>query len=159
MTAVPTTETVIKTVSRDLTGRRFIVAKFGLRKLDGNPQAYWTATADIYEPHGTWSGRARFNNDREPDSSGSGGETIVKAWPWLAPIVALALSSADGMPMHAVENGRYWLRERPEQAAQLWRCSVDELPQPEDVETFVEAQRERWGREASEAWTILVGLS
>lgn len=164
MTAIPTTETVIRTVSRDLAGRVFIVADIGLRKLDGNPQSYWTATAQVYEPHGTWSGRARFNNDREPDSGGACHELILRAWPKLAPIVAMHLSDADGVPMHAYANGVYHLRESDrDAAARLWRCSVDELPElgatVAEVETFVEAQHDRWRSESAEAWTILQGLS
>lgn len=164
---IPTTETVVRTVSRDLAGRTFVIATVGLRKLAGNAQSYWSATAEVYEPHGTWSGRARFNNDREPDSGGQCHDMILRAWPKLAPIIALHLSAPDGVPMYAVENGGYHLRQNDrEAAARLWRCALDDLPEPdadglftvEIVQAFVDAQRERWARESSAAWAILQGL-
>jgi hypothetical protein len=160
MTAAPTTETVLKTVTRLLPNRTYVVAQVGLQKLAGNAQAYWTATADVYEPHGTWSGKAQHDNGREADMFGQCHTEILRAFPKLAPIVALHLSDPDGVPMYAIENGRYHLAQgnRPA-AARLWRCEVSALPEVEDVESFVEAQRERWAREAGEAWALLEGLS
>jgi hypothetical protein len=156
---IPTRETHMRTVSREIAGRRFIIARLGLHYIDGNRDAYWSATGDLYEPHGTWSGRARFNNDREPDGSGAIGAEIARAWPHLAPIVALHLADSHGFSMYAVENGRYHLENgHPEHAASLWRCTVDELPDVADVETYVEANRERWTLEAQEAWRLLQTL-
>jgi hypothetical protein len=156
---IPTTQTVLKTLTRALPDRTFTVARVGLDKLDGNRQAYWTATADVYEPHGTWSGRARYDNEREADMCGSTHGAILRAFPKLAPIVALHLSDPDGVPMYALANGRYHLANGDRQtAAKLWRCDIAELPEIEDVESFIEAQRERWARESAHAWELLQSI-
>ena len=156
---IPERETVMRTVSRSMPDRSFIVAHVGLHWIDGNRDAYWSATGDLYEPHGTWSGRARFNNDREPDVCGAIQDEILRAWPHLAPIVALHLADSHGFPMYAVENGRYHLENgHPEHAASLYRCTVDELPDVADVEAYVEANRERWALEAQKAWRLLQTL-
>jgi hypothetical protein len=153
---VPTRETHLRTLSRLLPDRSFIVATVGLSKLDGNAQAYWTATVEIYEPRGTHSGEARWRAGRDSDAGGADHDAIRRAWPVLESIVAMHLSDADGVPMHALANGRYHLANgNPEAAARLWRCPVSDLPSAADVEAFVEAQRERWARESAHAWDLL----
>lgn len=155
---VPTTETVIKRVSRLLPDGTYVVAQVGLQKLDRNRQAYWTATASVYEARGKRSGRERLhrNPDLDPDAMGACHAEILRAFPKLALIVALHLSDPDGVPMHAVANGRYHLERNREAAAKLWRCAIEDLPDfAADTEAFVDAQRERWRRESETAWTTL----
>lgn len=155
---IPERETVMRTISRDIADRHFIIANIGLHYIKGNHDAYWCATGELYEPHGTWSGRACFNNNREPDVCGAIHDDILEAWPHLAPVVALHMADSQGFPMYAVENGRYHLERRRDYAASLYRCTEDELPDVADVETYCEANRERWREEAQEAWRILRGL-
>lgn len=159
---IPTTETVIKRVSRLLPDGTYVVARVGLQKLDRNREAYWTATAEVYEPRGKRSGRERLhrNPDLDSDMAGQCHDMILRAFPKLAPIVALHLSSPDGVPMHAAENGCYHIEQgNPNAAARLWRCEVDDLPSierlHEDVEAFIAAQMPRWRREAETAWKTL----
>lgn len=156
---VPTKQTILRTVSRELPDRSFIVAEVGLRYLEGNRDAYWTATGEIYEAHGTWSGRARFNNEREPDVMGAISEEIMRAWPALASIVSIHGSDTEGVPMHALANGRYFLTNgERDKAARVWRVAESDLPEVDDVDAFVDAQRERWRAESEQAWKALEAL-
>ena len=82
-------------------GRPFrITARYGLSWLRGNVQPYFSVTADINQlVSGRWVDRA----------GGCLHEDILQHWPDLAPLIALHLAYADGEPMHAYENGWYWL--------------------------------------------------
>ncbi len=51
----------------------------------------------------------RYRGDRGEVACGCLHAEILAAWPELADVVALHLSDADGVPMHAVANGWYWL--------------------------------------------------
>jgi hypothetical protein len=156
---IPTDETVTRTVSRLLPDRTYVRATVGLNYLAGNSAAYWTATGEVYEPRGTWSGEARHRNGRDFDMGGQVHAELLRAFPQLAPIVALHLSSPTGVPMYAVENGRYFLeRGEVETAARLLRVDVADLPEPDDLPAFVDSQRERWAREAAEAYALLLEL-
>lgn len=149
----------IKTLERSLPDRSHVVANVGLRYLGSNSAAYWTLTGEIYEPHGTWSGAARKRNGRDWDMGGMVHEYVLRAFPKLAPFAALHLSDPNGVPMHAIANGRYFLeRGELDTAAKHFRVSVDELPAVEDVEMFVDTQRERWARESREAFELLQSL-
>lgn len=47
----------------------------------------------------------------EPDEIGQVHDHIAKAFPWLRPLIDLQLVSVDtGAPIHALDNGWYWLR-------------------------------------------------
>jgi hypothetical protein len=163
MITIPTTETHLKTVSRLLPDRTFVLAQLGLHKLAGNAQAYWTATAEVFGPHGTWSGEACWRNGREPDNCGQCHAEILRAFPQFAPIVAMHLSDPDGTPMHALANGRHFLaRDDRETAARIWRCAVEDLPATDanasTIAAFVDAQRQRWADESGQAWALLDGI-
>jgi hypothetical protein len=155
-TSIPRTETIMRTLSRSTPNRSLIEATVGLHYIPGNSAAYWSATGNVYEAHGTWSGAAQKRNGRDIDMGGAIHDEILRVFPRLAPIVALHMSDPDGFPMYAVENGRYHLEQgNLQHAAKLWRCSVEELPAVEDVEAYVEAQRPRWQSEALAAWELL----
>jgi len=103
---------------------------YGLSYLQGNRSPYFSITGSTRELHGNrWV-------------EGSGGcihETILAAYPEFAPLVDLHLSSHDGVPMYAIENGLYYLKldgrvyletngKVPEDVAQEhFRCSKSEI--------------------------------
>lgn len=71
----------------------------GLNYLRGNRKPHFSITVTSHRkgfPNQCWSG-------------GADHEAILKHYPKFADIVALHLSDIDGVPMHAVENGWYWL--------------------------------------------------
>jgi hypothetical protein len=82
-------------------GRKYrITAKGGLHHLRGNARPYFSITADI----------DRWSSYRwQEDSGGCLHDDILKHWPELADLVALHLSDDDGVPMHAAENGWYFM--------------------------------------------------
>jgi hypothetical protein len=105
-------------------------------------------------------------------------DEIEAAFPQLAPLIRLHLSDADGVPMHAVQNGWYWAggsrwngREpsQPPNAANLAgllriggaeaaRIVTDVLGGAMGAEAFadfVEAQKPRWKAEAVAAAAFL----
>ena len=86
----------------------------------GSP--YFSITADLCED-------STFRNSKI-HACGCLHDEILAVCPELKPFVALHLSSLDGIPMHAVENGFYWL------------CGAAGLPQPyapeQDAETCFE---------------------
>lgn len=57
-----------------------------------------TGDIDVWR-HGCW----------QDHSGGCIHEELLKHWPELAPLAALHLSNQDGVPMHALGNGFYWL--------------------------------------------------
>jgi hypothetical protein len=184
-TTIPERETIMREVRRAMPDRSFIVARVGLRYIEGDSSAYWTATADLYEPHGTWSGEARWRNEREFDGGGACHAEILRAFPHLAPIVRLHLADVDGLPMHAKTNGWYFYsgqastyereaeeRGRPTyanreglsdhaRAARALNISPDELPADlggEEFGAFVDDLAERYERESREAYDLLLSL-
>lgn len=60
---------------------------------------YFSITADEY----------CVNHPRSPYASGCMHEDILKHFPELKDFVSMHLSDIDGKPMHAIENGWYWL--------------------------------------------------
>lgn len=105
-----------RTLKRDMPNRSRVVAHVELRiadngeRLVGGLSPAFSVTGELYEPHGTWSGAARERNEREPDTGGAIHDEILRAFPKLAPLVALHLSDPDGTPMHAEANGLYFYR-------------------------------------------------
>lgn len=79
--------------------KRYLTVNAVLRDLGQGP--YFSVTGEIVNK--------RFNSARRDEAGGCLHEEILAQWPDLAPLVALHLSTVDGVPMHAVDNGRYWL--------------------------------------------------
>lgn len=115
--------TIVDRESSDRRGRPCTVrATFkvfgGLHMITGNGNPYFSLTY----------------SERGPgiDSGGAGHEAILELFPQFADLAALHLSDIDGVPMHSVENGFYWLGgthwQRPDYAvaARHFRITVDE---------------------------------
>lgn len=93
-------------------------------------------------------------------------DEILKRFPEFAPFVALHLSSSKGVPMYAVENGRYILeKEGVEKCAEYLRISVDTARQLDSTnkdlfkyQLFALGIVEKWEKEAKEAIAQLEGL-
>lgn len=116
-----------------------LTATAGLHLLGGNSRPYFSVTGDIRRP-----------GANDIDTGGCIHDEILAHWPVLAPVVAVHLADDTGTPLHAVENGRYWLglearsprsaydpagdfetdeqgREwSPVRFANTWRCTLDE---------------------------------
>ena len=93
-------------------------------------------------------------------------DEILKLFPEFAPFVALHLSSSKGVPMYAVENGRYILeKEGVEKCAEYLRISVDTASQLDTTsnelfkyQLFSLGIVEKWEKEAKEAIAQLEAL-
>ena len=75
-----------------------IRATYGFIYLKGNPAPYFSITGDIKEPgqsRDNWSGGCCHNS-------------ILEAFPELAPLVRWHLTDQLGEPMHYVANAQYW---------------------------------------------------
>lgn len=105
----PIERTIRRTLTRDLANGSRLVALIELRK-DGDRglSGGFSVTGELYKKHGTWTGKAQQLNGREADAGGCIHAELSKAFPKLAPIIALHLSAEDGTPMHAEANARYW---------------------------------------------------
>lgn len=79
-----------------------IRATYGFTYLKGNRAPYFSITADIKEP-----GQSRDNW-----SGGCCHDSIVEAFPELAPLVQWHLTDQLGEPMHYIANAKYWWNER-----------------------------------------------
>ncbi len=167
-----------KVIQRQM-GRDFMVITAELRENDSRGLSDgFSVTAHLYEPHGTWSGKARFDNGRDCDSAGAMHTEILKFAPELAPVVAVHLADPDGTPMGAIANGWYFysgkasayerdswsnpegLSDR-ERAARALHIPVDDLPEGLDREgftSFAESLRERWAAQAAEAKAVIESL-
>jgi hypothetical protein len=78
-----------------------MIVKGGLHMIDGNSAPYFSLTSSV--------DRKARNGRWVEDSGGANHEEIVKHFPRFADLAALHLSDIDGVPMHAVSNGFYWL--------------------------------------------------
>lgn len=81
----------------DLPNVERLIIYGGLHHLQGNKHPYFSITADYFE-------RGRCV------AGGCLHDEILKHAPKFADLVALHLSDDNGVPMHAVENGWYWMR-------------------------------------------------
>lgn len=79
-----------------------INVKGGLHFIKGNHAPYFALTADVYRKNNN-------NGSWEDDSGGACHDLILNFYPEFADFAALHLSDIDGVPMHAAENGYYWL--------------------------------------------------
>lgn len=92
--------------------------------LHGEP-AYFSVTGELRD--------TRLRRDGGIVACGTLHDEILEHFPELAPLVALHLSTADGVPMHAVANGLYWLglsdfpdARNLDTFAEQWRCTPQE---------------------------------
>jgi hypothetical protein len=143
-----TTDTLIaqRVLVRDMPDRSRVVATLRIEHLSGNAHPYFSATANVFEPHGTWSGAAQSRNGRESDIGGCVHGAILDAFPGAAAFVRMHLSDwPSGEPMHAEANGFYyltakhaeygardgywWQRSGPHALREQWRLDdVRDLP-------------------------------
>jgi hypothetical protein len=113
----------------------------------GNQAPYFSLTGEIYE-------RGRVT------TAGCIHEELLAIWPDLAQLAALHLSTEDGVPMHALENARYFAgftkyqEASPEKLSDHLRCGIEHakgLIKLGDTAAFVaavEAMKPRWKLEA-----------
>lgn len=146
--------------------------------LDGQAP-YFSVTAEVTTP------ASRRRDDVE--MGGTCHPQVLRFWPKLAPVVALHLSDAlTGAPMHALANGWHWaakaagiparygpeqsaeeclhiladhLRISPETALALVEALKTSADPKAAFASFVEAQAERWAREAQEGLALLRELT
>ncbi|AVO21398.1 hypothetical protein PBI_MEGABEAR_90 [Mycobacterium phage Megabear] len=152
----------------------------GLHWISGNAEPYWSVTGQIWERHGTWSGRRRAEKLLDPDMGGCIHGHILARFPELAPVIAVHLASESGVPMHAFENGWYFYsgqaREyeqqhiphaNPEGLSDLARAAralhIDQSLLPEgmtvaEFRVFVESLSPVWARQAAAARAVLESL-
>lgn len=100
--------TTRKTIGLDLPDRGYVEIVAEERDDSGTLSPGFSITADVWEAHGTWSGRAQKRNGREQDMGGCLHDLILKIAPELAPLVSAHLAGQDGTPMHAEANGWYF---------------------------------------------------
>jgi len=140
---------------------------------------YFSITAELYEA-------GKQLTYRNIIACGCMREEILKAAPELKPLVDIHLSKLDGIPMHAEENGWYWLakaarikqqyepQELPEECLKIFsehcRISLDKAKrlvalvkaEPEEFSARClwrkkcEAMKKRWSKEALAATKLLV---
>ena len=99
-----------------------------------------------------WRGRV--------ESCGAGHDTIRKYFgTQFDDVIPLHLAHSDGVPMHALENGFYYLQNPeefgPEVTANHFRISLDEVEELRhfskgQLSQWVEHQKPRWADEAKE---------
>jgi len=150
------------TMSKRIAPREILTAT---ATLHGEP-AYFSVTGELRD--------TRLRRDGGIVACGCLHAEILQHFPKLAPIVALHLSTADGVPMHAVVNGLYWLglssypdARNLETFAKHWRCTAEEAasidayvtsdPNPsEALHALVRAEwAPRWKAEADAALALL----
>lgn len=79
-----------------------IIATASAEQYGGNSHPHFSVTGEISTP--------AERNKGDFQTGGCIHDEILKAFPFLAPLVALHLSNSDnGEPMHAEANGFYWL--------------------------------------------------
>jgi hypothetical protein len=132
----------------------YLVATAQLHKLVGNERPYFSVTGELWDSEGWYLD----GQDGLMRACGTLHDEILAAFPKLAPVVALHLSDDTGAPMHDLANGWYWYEQDKEACARHLRVNVADLPADADKEAFtafVEAQRERWQKEAKEAEDVI----
>lgn len=118
-----------------------------------------------------------FFFDNEPDDCGMVHDRILQAFPWLRQLVDLHLSDArTGVPMYALDNGWYWLREDDpndrhntiitdksrSRAAQYLRttpCMLKDIETKEDLARLIETTLAPAWEKQVDSTLALYGLS
>lgn len=132
----------------------YLRATAKLEHLQGNTHPHFIVTGELWQSKGWYEN----GQDGRLHECGSLHGRILKAFPKLAPIVALHLSDENGVPRHAVDNGWYWYERDRETAARYLRVAPEDLPEGMDREAFVafiDLQRPRWRTEALQAFAFL----
>jgi hypothetical protein len=86
---------ILKTLVNEKRNYKLLI-KGGLHFIKGNKKPYFSLTADY------------ILNGRH-ESGGCNHELIMKHAPEFKDLIDLHLSDIDGVPMHALENGWYWM--------------------------------------------------
>jgi hypothetical protein len=153
-------------------GKKFLRIELTINQ-GGSVSDGFAITADLYEPHGTWDGRAQYRNGREADAIGTMHDEIRVFAPELQPFIDVHLADLDGVPMHAVANGWYfysgdarrWEESRGdtwsgggltdrERAARALKIPVKDIPEGLDrsgFEALAESLRPYWAAQAQTA--------
>jgi len=112
------------TWTKELPDRHRIVATAQLVKLAGNERPYFSVTGEILN--------LRRKGDNQVERSGAIHDEILRHFPELRPMIACHLADDLGVPMHAIENGLYFLglTRYPDARnlalfADLWRIGED----------------------------------
>lgn len=134
----------------------YFIVEYGTHKLD-EQLAYVSVTIT------GWSRNWQNKTNENSDFGGCCHELVLKYAPELKPLIELHLSSVDGLPMHYIENAKYWWwssqeKRSSKEYADIFRkhvlCGVlpcDKfMPQPEDmigweqsgIEEFLNGRRE-----------------
>ncbi len=127
----------------------------GLHKLGGNQYPYFSLTGEIWHV----SKRTKKRIGRDCESCGMLHNEILKHFPEFADLAALHLSDNEGAPMHALENGWYWMGKTQYQArnneilANHLRISLEEASSlnfetKADFSAYIAKQMPRWKEEA-----------
>lgn len=131
------------------TSKGRLVVQYGVQFIRGNRSGYFTVTGELYE-----------GRQKEPVTCGCIHSDIRKVTHRFDDLIALHLCDEDGLPMHALENGFFYLR-RPEEFSastiarhfRILEGNVDALrllDKPE-LAAWIETQRPRWKAEAEAA--------
>lgn len=174
--------TITRTITRKNPNRTFIVVTAELRIDDPRGLSDgFSITGELYEPHGTWSGAARYRNGREADRCGCIHDDIGRYLPKLQPLINVHLADPDGVPVHSLSNGWYFYTGRHvdyelahygaayverqgtprRRAARALHIDMDELPRDMDraeFEVFVESLRPHWAEQARLAREVLLSV-
>lgn len=94
-------EPILKTVNFNDGRKGFAEIVGGLHYLKGNSAPYFSITTCA------WYGKTK--STRNEAFFGCNHEFVAEHAPEFEDLIALHLSDIDGVPMHAVENGWYWL--------------------------------------------------
>lgn len=145
-------------------GKLKIKVRYGLTYLQGNSAPYFSVTGETL----------RLNKTRwVEDTCGCIHDTILKYFPSLKDLVDLHLSTHEGVPMHCLANGLYYLSDKgraylaehggksaEEVAKNHFRCSDDEVATLSelvangalsDATVMVKGFKDRYLKEAQEA--------
>jgi hypothetical protein len=157
------TQTIKRTLTRDMPNGDRIIAKIELRGDEGTLSPGFSLTGEIYEARSNASGATRQRMGRDIDVGGQIHDELIRAFPQLAPLAALHLSDPNGVPMHADANGWYFYsdayQDKYETACKILR--VDSIPDGLDrkaFSAFVDSQRGRWYQEANAGRALIESL-
>jgi len=151
----------------------YLVATAQLVHYAGNKRPHFSVTGQLWDSEGWYR---RGGPDGRMRACGQLHTEIARAFPQLAPVIAVHHADDDGRPMHAVANAWFaysgeWhaydhaspYGPRPtdtphERAARILRIEPAELPADMDKETFqtfAESLAPRWQEDAARALAVI----